>query len=52
VDKLLVFVAPTLAGGRGPGLLAGALPGPVPLSRLTSREIGQDVLLAAYVHEP
>jgi diaminohydroxyphosphoribosylaminopyrimidine deaminase/5-amino-6-(5-phosphoribosylamino)uracil reductase len=50
VDKLLVFVAPTLSGD-GPGMLAG-LPGAVPLSRLDAREIGPDVLLQAYVHEP
>jgi diaminohydroxyphosphoribosylaminopyrimidine deaminase / 5-amino-6-(5-phosphoribosylamino)uracil reductase len=50
VDKLLVFVAPTLAGS-GPRLL-GDLPGPVALTRLTSEPIGEDVLLSAYVHEP
>jgi diaminohydroxyphosphoribosylaminopyrimidine deaminase/5-amino-6-(5-phosphoribosylamino)uracil reductase len=50
VDKLLVFVAPTLSGD-GPGMLAG-LPGAVALSRLDAREIGPDVLLQAYVHEP
>lgn len=50
VDKLLVFVAPTLAG-TGPHLL-GNLPAPVTLSRLTAEPIGEDVLLAAYVHEP
>ena len=47
VDKLLVFVAPTLAGA-GPGLLA-ALPSPRTLSRLTARPVGGDVLLEAYV---
>jgi diaminohydroxyphosphoribosylaminopyrimidine deaminase/5-amino-6-(5-phosphoribosylamino)uracil reductase len=50
VDKLLVFVAPRLAGD-GPGVLAG-LPGPVELTRMESREVGADVLLQAYVHEP
>ncbi len=50
VDKLLVFVAPTLSGD-GPGMLAG-LPRPVALSRLEAREIGDDVLLQAYVNEP
>ncbi len=50
VDKLLVFVAPTLSG-EGPGMLAG-LPGPVALHRLEARAIGEDVLLQAYVHEP
>jgi diaminohydroxyphosphoribosylaminopyrimidine deaminase/5-amino-6-(5-phosphoribosylamino)uracil reductase len=50
VDKLLVFVAPTLAGA-GPRLL-GDLPAPVTLTRLTAEPIGEDVLLTAYVHEP
>jgi diaminohydroxyphosphoribosylaminopyrimidine deaminase / 5-amino-6-(5-phosphoribosylamino)uracil reductase len=50
VDKLLVFVAPTLVG-EGPGLLDG-LPGAVPLHRLAARAVGQDVLLSAYVREP
>jgi diaminohydroxyphosphoribosylaminopyrimidine deaminase/5-amino-6-(5-phosphoribosylamino)uracil reductase len=50
VDKLLVFVAPTLAGA-GPGLVA-SLPGPIALSRLTSAAIGHDTLLTAYVREP
>jgi diaminohydroxyphosphoribosylaminopyrimidine deaminase/5-amino-6-(5-phosphoribosylamino)uracil reductase len=50
VDKLLVFVAPKLAGA-GPGLLGG-LDEPVTLSRLTVRPVGEDVLLSAYVHEP
>lgn len=50
VDKLLVFVAPTLSGA-GPGMLAG-LPRAVPLSRLEARAIGSDLLLQAYVHEP
>jgi diaminohydroxyphosphoribosylaminopyrimidine deaminase/5-amino-6-(5-phosphoribosylamino)uracil reductase len=50
VDKVLVFVAPTLAGG-GSGLL-DSLPEPVRLSRLSVRPVGEDVLLTAYVHEP
>jgi diaminohydroxyphosphoribosylaminopyrimidine deaminase/5-amino-6-(5-phosphoribosylamino)uracil reductase len=50
VDKLLVFVAPVLAGA-GP-LLLGALPEPVGLSRLRAEPSGEDVLLTAYVHEP
>ena len=50
VDKLLVFVAPTLAGD-GPHLL-GDLPAPVPLLHLTARPVGADVLLEAYVREP
>jgi diaminohydroxyphosphoribosylaminopyrimidine deaminase / 5-amino-6-(5-phosphoribosylamino)uracil reductase len=50
VDKLLVFVAPKLAGA-GPSLVA-ALPEPIPLSRLRVRPVGEDVLLSGYVHEP
>jgi len=50
VDKVLVFVAPTLAGA-GPSLLA-ALPSPRTLSRLKATAVGVDVLLEAYVHEP
>ena len=50
VDKVLVFVAPTI-GGAGPTLV-GELPVPVVLSHLTSRTVGEDVLLTAYVHEP
>jgi diaminohydroxyphosphoribosylaminopyrimidine deaminase / 5-amino-6-(5-phosphoribosylamino)uracil reductase len=50
VDKLLVFVAPRLAGG-GPGLLA-SLPAPVALEHLESRSVGTDVLLSAYLREP
>ena len=50
IDKLLVFVAPKLAGG-GPGLVA-SLPKAVTLTHLTARAAGEDVLLAAYVHEP
>jgi diaminohydroxyphosphoribosylaminopyrimidine deaminase / 5-amino-6-(5-phosphoribosylamino)uracil reductase len=50
VDKLLVYVAPIL-GGEGPGLLA-ALPSPRALTRLAARQVGEDVLLEAYVHEP
>jgi diaminohydroxyphosphoribosylaminopyrimidine deaminase/5-amino-6-(5-phosphoribosylamino)uracil reductase len=50
VDKLLVFVAPLVAGD-GPGL-AAALPDAVPLRRLSSEPVGEDVLLTAYVHEP
>jgi diaminohydroxyphosphoribosylaminopyrimidine deaminase/5-amino-6-(5-phosphoribosylamino)uracil reductase len=50
VDKVLVFVAPTLSG-EGAGMLAG-LPGPVKLTRLEARAVGADVLLQGYVHEP
>jgi diaminohydroxyphosphoribosylaminopyrimidine deaminase/5-amino-6-(5-phosphoribosylamino)uracil reductase len=50
VDKLLVFVAPRLAG-EGPGPLAG-LPEPVELLRLTAEPVGEDMLLTAYLREP
>jgi len=50
VDKLLVFVAPKLAG-EGPTLLGGTVPARR-LTRLQARQIGEDVLLSAYVHEP
>lgn len=50
VDKLLLFVAPTLAG-EGPTLLAGTVPARR-LTRLEARQVGEDVLLSAYVHEP
>lgn len=50
VDKLLLFVAPKLAG-EGPGLVE-ALPTPVELTRLSAHQVGEDVLLSGYVHEP
>jgi diaminohydroxyphosphoribosylaminopyrimidine deaminase/5-amino-6-(5-phosphoribosylamino)uracil reductase len=50
VDKLLVFVAPTLSGA-GAGMLAG-LPRCVSLTHLAARAVGDDVLLTAYVNEP
>ncbi|MBA2641531.1 MAG: bifunctional diaminohydroxyphosphoribosylaminopyrimidine deaminase/5-amino-6-(5-phosphoribosylamino)uracil reductase RibD [Actinobacteria bacterium] len=50
LDKLLVFVAPTLSG-EGSAMLAG-LATPARLTRLTARAVGDDVLLSAYVHEP
>ncbi|HKU57979.1 MAG TPA: bifunctional diaminohydroxyphosphoribosylaminopyrimidine deaminase/5-amino-6-(5-phosphoribosylamino)uracil reductase RibD [Gaiellaceae bacterium] len=50
VDKVMLFVAPTLSGD-GPGVVA-ALPSPRTLSRLRATRIGDDVLLEAYVHEP
>jgi len=50
VDKLLVFVAPTIAGaGLGP---VAALLEPRALTRLTAQPVGEDVLLTAYLHEP
>jgi diaminohydroxyphosphoribosylaminopyrimidine deaminase/5-amino-6-(5-phosphoribosylamino)uracil reductase len=50
VDKVLLFVAPVL-GGAGQ-TWAPALPSPRALTRLASRQVGEDVLLEAYVHEP
>jgi diaminohydroxyphosphoribosylaminopyrimidine deaminase/5-amino-6-(5-phosphoribosylamino)uracil reductase len=50
VDKLLLFVAPKLAG-EGPGLVE-ALQAPVALTRLSAHQVGEDVLLSGYVHEP
>ena len=50
VDKLLMFVAPKLSG-EGSGMLAG-LHGPVQLTRLDARSVGDDVLIQGYVHEP
>ncbi len=49
VDKLLVFVAPTLAGA-GPRLSA-SLPSSRTLSHLSARRVDGDVLLEAYVHQ-
>ena len=50
VDKLLVFIAPVVAGS-GPHFL-GELTEPVALSHLSARRSGDDVLLEAYVHVP
>ena len=50
VDRMLVFLAPVLAGS-GPRLL-GDLPEPVGLSRVDVQRVGDDVLVSAYVHEP
>ncbi len=50
IDKLLVFVAPTLAGA-GQRFL-DELPGSTSLSHLSARSVGEDVLLEAYVHAP
>jgi diaminohydroxyphosphoribosylaminopyrimidine deaminase / 5-amino-6-(5-phosphoribosylamino)uracil reductase len=48
VDKLMLFVAPTISG-EGPGLFAAP---PAVLTYQTARRVGDDVLLTAYVHEP
>ena len=50
VDKLLLFVAPKLSG-EGPLAVPG-LAGPLGLTRLTSRPVGDDILLEAYLREP
>jgi diaminohydroxyphosphoribosylaminopyrimidine deaminase / 5-amino-6-(5-phosphoribosylamino)uracil reductase len=50
VDKLLLFVAPRI-GGSGPAF-APDLGAPVELRRLQAQQVGEDLLLAAYVHEP
>ena len=47
VDKLLLFVAPVLSGA-GPGLV-DALDGPIRLEALTTRAVGGDVLVEAYL---
>jgi diaminohydroxyphosphoribosylaminopyrimidine deaminase/5-amino-6-(5-phosphoribosylamino)uracil reductase len=50
VDKVMLFVAPVLAGA-GPGVVA-ALRSARTLSRLSATLVADDVLLEAYVHEP
>ncbi len=50
VDRMLVFVAPQLAGS-GPMLLPD-LGVTLRLTRLRAEQVGEDVLLTAYVHEP
>jgi diaminohydroxyphosphoribosylaminopyrimidine deaminase/5-amino-6-(5-phosphoribosylamino)uracil reductase len=50
VDKILVFVAPRLAG-EGPRFIE-RLPAPVSVTRLEAQRVGEDVLLSCYVHEP
>ena len=50
VDKLLLFVAPVLAG-EGPHAL-GELPAPLELLHLHAEPSGEDVLLEVYLHEP
>jgi diaminohydroxyphosphoribosylaminopyrimidine deaminase / 5-amino-6-(5-phosphoribosylamino)uracil reductase len=50
VDKVLLFVAPRLAGSGRAWL--GDLPEPARLARLTAQQVGEDVLLAGYLHAP
>jgi len=53
VDKLLLFVAPKLAGDGPLFLPVMITPFPVThLTHLTSRQVGEDVLLEAYLREP
>jgi diaminohydroxyphosphoribosylaminopyrimidine deaminase/5-amino-6-(5-phosphoribosylamino)uracil reductase len=51
VDKLLLFVAPVLAG-TGVRAFDAALPSARTLTRLRHSRLGVDVLLEAYVHDP
>ena len=50
VDKLLLFVAPTISGS-GPRFL-GDLPEPLGLLHLSAEPVGADVLVTAYLREP
>jgi diaminohydroxyphosphoribosylaminopyrimidine deaminase/5-amino-6-(5-phosphoribosylamino)uracil reductase len=50
VDKLLLFVAPTVSGA-GPRFL-GDLPEPLRLLHLSAEPVGEDVLVEAYLREP
>jgi diaminohydroxyphosphoribosylaminopyrimidine deaminase / 5-amino-6-(5-phosphoribosylamino)uracil reductase len=50
VDKVLLFVAPVLSGD-GPAVL-GDLAAPLDLLHLHAEQLGEDVLLEAYLHEP
>jgi diaminohydroxyphosphoribosylaminopyrimidine deaminase / 5-amino-6-(5-phosphoribosylamino)uracil reductase len=50
VDKLLLFIAPRLAG-TGP-LVFGEATGPRELHHLRARSVDEDVMLTAYVHDP
>jgi diaminohydroxyphosphoribosylaminopyrimidine deaminase/5-amino-6-(5-phosphoribosylamino)uracil reductase len=51
VDKLVLFVAPRVAGGEGP-VFAPRLASSQQLGHLRVEPVGEDVLLEAYVHEP
>jgi diaminohydroxyphosphoribosylaminopyrimidine deaminase/5-amino-6-(5-phosphoribosylamino)uracil reductase len=50
VDKLLLFIAPTISGS-GPRFLAD-LPEPLRLLHLSAEPVGEDVLVEAYLREP
>ncbi|HET9938676.1 MAG TPA: dihydrofolate reductase family protein, partial [Gaiella sp.] len=49
VDRLLVFVAPIVAGGGAPML--GDLPAPIELGPLATERLGDDVLLDTRLRE-
>lgn len=51
VDRLLMFVAPTIVGGDGPTAF-GRLVSPQSLFRLGAGRVGDDVLIEGYVREP
>jgi diaminohydroxyphosphoribosylaminopyrimidine deaminase / 5-amino-6-(5-phosphoribosylamino)uracil reductase len=50
VDKLVLFVAPRLAGSGVP--FAPELDEPLELQHMTVELVGEDTLLTAYIHEP
>jgi diaminohydroxyphosphoribosylaminopyrimidine deaminase / 5-amino-6-(5-phosphoribosylamino)uracil reductase len=50
VDKLLLFVAPRIAGSGAQWI--GELDKPVPVAGLEAERVGEDVLLTGYLHEP
>ena len=50
VDKVMLFVAPTIAGA-GP-VFRPERSSPLALTRVRAESVGEDVLLTGYVHEP
>jgi diaminohydroxyphosphoribosylaminopyrimidine deaminase / 5-amino-6-(5-phosphoribosylamino)uracil reductase len=50
VDKLMLFIAPRIAGAGM--LFAPELAEPIELRHPTVEQLGEDLLLTAYVHEP
>jgi diaminohydroxyphosphoribosylaminopyrimidine deaminase/5-amino-6-(5-phosphoribosylamino)uracil reductase len=57
IDKLLLFVAPKLAGGAdAPSLFAGhaveSIADTIPATRLTCEPVGDDLMATAYLREP
>jgi diaminohydroxyphosphoribosylaminopyrimidine deaminase / 5-amino-6-(5-phosphoribosylamino)uracil reductase len=50
VDKLLLFVAPTVAGAGT--AFVPELPAPLTLSHFRAEPVGEDVILSGYVHAP